>query len=472
MDDTNQPIQPTQGQNSDVANELAHVTQEMYKKNYELLERNKALSLLRKIHDIILGSVTDVNQITQSVSDVIAHEAEFKAVIIYLLDKEKNELQRVAVSQTEEIAKIELQFNRSLFYSKIPLLEEINLVAKAVKNKKVFVTHNIFDLLVPHVSKEDAEKIQTQTSIKSLLLYPLIVRNDVIGVMIICLGESEMLLFQFQQDLIERLASVIGIALDNALLYKEIQAANEALKQIDKLKDEFVSLASHELRTPMTAIKSYLWLALSGRGGPVSDKLKQYLDRAYTSTDRLIKLVNDMLNVSRIESGRIILSIKPTDLNALIADTITEVLPRAQELGVNVSFVPMENIPYVQADPDKIKEIIINLIGNSLKFTPHGGNIDIAISMSNDTAVIKVADNGKGITSENMAKLFHKFGTFGSSYLTKQSAQGTGLGLYISKSLIELHGGKIWAESDGEGKGSRFFFTLRLAHLPPPQMQA
>lgn len=458
MDDTN------------VANELAHVTQEMYKKNYELLERNKALSLLRKIHDIILSSVTDVNQIAQQVADAIALEAEFKAVVVYLFDKEKNELQKLAVSQTEEIAKIELKYNRPLFQAEIPLLEEINIAVKTVRDKKMCVTHNIFDLLVPHVSKTDAEKIQTQTSIKSLLVYPLIVRDDVIGVMIICLGESEMLLFQYQEDLIERLAGVIGIAIDNALLYREIQQANESLKQIDKLKDEFVSLASHELRTPMTAIKSYLWMALSGRGGPLTDKLKLYLDRAYTSTDRLIKLVNDMLNVSRIESGRINLSIRPIDLNELIADTITEVLPRAQELGVAVSFSPMQQLPYVQADPDKIKEILINLIGNSLKFTPQGGRIGVDISIGNDTATVKVSDNGKGITTENMTKLFQKFGTFGASYLTKQSAQGTGLGLYISKSLIELHGGKIWAESDGEGKGSRFFFTLRLAHLPPPQL--
>lgn len=471
MDDTAQPIQPSDPQKiQDVANDLAHVTQEMYKKNFELVERNKALLLLRKIHEIILSSVTDINQIAQAVSDTIAHEAEFKVVALFLFDKEKNELQRLAVSQTEEIAKIELQLNHPFLQQNISLIEEINLVVKTLKEKKIAVTHDIFDILVPHASKDDAVKIQADTSIQSILLYPLIVRGNVIGVMVICLGESEMLLFQYQQDLIERLAGVIGIAIDNALLYKEIQQANEALKQIDKLKDEFVSLASHELRTPMTAIKSYLWMALSGKGGVLSEKLKFYLDRAYTSTDRLIKLVNDMLNVSRIESGRIVLAIKPTNLNDLIADTITEVLPRAQELGVNVAFNPMQNLPYVQADPDKIKEIIINLIGNSLKFTPQGGRIGVDISMSNDTALVKVSDNGKGISNENMAKLFQKFGTFGDSYLTKQSAQGTGLGLYISKSLIELHGGKIWAESDGEGKGTRFFFTLRLAHLPPPQL--
>ncbi len=467
--DTAQPVQSSDPQKiQDIANDLAHVTQEMYKKNFELMERNKALSLLRKIHEIILSSVTDVNQIAQAVADTIAYEAGFKTVAIFLLDKEKNELQRLAVSQTEAIAKIELELSRPFFQPNIPLLEEINLVVKTVKEKKIAVTHDIFDVLVPHASKDEAVKIQAQTGIQSTLLYPLIVRDNVIGVMVICLGESEMLLFQYQQDLIERLASVIGIAIDNALLYKEIQQANEALKQIDKLKDEFVSLASHELRTPMTAIKSYLWMALSGKGGELSEKLKFYLNRAYTSTDRLIKLVNDMLNVSRIESGRIMLAIKPINLNELITDTITEVLPRAQELGIAIIFNPMQNLPYVQADPDKIKEILINLIGNSLKFTPKGGKITTSVSISNDTVIVKVTDTGKGISGENMAKLFHKFGTLDSNYLVKQSAQGTGLGLYISKSLIELHGGKIWVESEGEGRGSTFFFTLKLAHLPPP----
>lgn len=458
MDDSAQSIPPPT--NTKLAGELAHVTQEMYKKNFELVERNKTLLLLRKIHEIILSSVTDIRQIAQSVADVVAVEAEFKGVVILLLDPKNNHLQRLAVSQTEPIAKVEVVLGRSFYPEKLLLSEDENLVIKSIKEKKTQISHNLLDILKPYVFPNEVSRMQETLHIASSLIYPFIVRDQVIGAMIICLSESETELFRYQQDLIERLAGVIGIALDNAVLYQELQLANEALQQLDKLKDEFVSLASHELRTPMTAIKSYLWMALAGKGGALPEKLQFYLDRAYKSTDRLIKLVNDMLNVSRIESGRIVLAIKPVKLDTLISDTITEILPQAQELGVNVLFTPQSTLPDVAADSDKIKEVIINLVGNSLKFTPRGGSVTVSREQANGMALVKVKDTGNGISKVDMDKLFQKFSMVGTNYLQKQNSQGTGLGLYISKSLIELHGGKISVESEGEGRGTTFSFTL------------
>lgn len=244
----------------------------------------------------------------------------------------------------------------------------------------------------------------------------------------------------------------------------ELVAANGKLKQLDKLKDEFVSLASHELRTPMTAIKSYLWMALAGKGGALNDKQKYYLERSYTATNRLIKLVNDMLNVSRIESGRISLDIKPIDITKIITDVIAEVTPRAQEFGLVVTFTPPSPpLPAVVADIDKIKEILINLIGNSLKFTPPGGQVGVFATHKDNIVVVEVRDSGKGIKAEDLPKLFQKFATIGTAYLTKQNTQGTGLGLYISKSLVEKQGGRMWLHSDGENKGTSFYFSLPIA---------
>lgn len=449
--------------NTNLAVELAHVTEEMYKKNFELVERNKTLSLLRKIHEIILSSVTDLYQIAQQAADTVAIDAEFKGVVILLLDPKNNQLVRLAVSQTEQIAKVEIELDRSFYPEKLLLNEDENLVVRSIKEKKVQISHNLLDILKPYVFPNEVERIQTTLHIESSLVYPLIVREQIIGAMIICLAESETELFRYQQDLIERLAGVIGIAIDNAQLYQEIQKANEQLKQIDKLKDEFVSLASHELRTPMTAIKSYLWMTLMGKGGVISEKQKYYLDRAYKSTDRLIKLVNDMLNVSRIESGRINLVFQNVNLDKLITDVIAEILPRAQELGVVISFPPHQALPEVIADPDKIKEVVINLVGNSLKFTPKGGSVTISLLLDDDMIITKVSDTGKGIVKEDLPKLFQKFSTLGSNYLVKQNMQGTGLGLYISKSLVQLHGGKIWVESEGDNRGTTFSFSLRVA---------
>jgi len=249
--------------------------------------------------------------------------------------------------------------------------------------------------------------------------------------------------------------------LDLKHLSDQLVEANSKLQQLDHLKDEFVSLASHELRTPMTAIKSYLWLFLESKNLPLNDKQKTYIERAYQATDRLITLVNDMLNVSRIESGRMNINLKPFNMVKLINEVTDELKPTAikQKISLNIEIDEL-NLPEVTADQNKIREVIINLIGNSLKFTDENGKITIKLFKQKDSMVIQIKDTGKGIKAEDMPKLFHKFQTVGSNYLTKNNSQGTGLGLYLSKSIVELHKGKIWAESEGEGKGSIFSFTL------------
>lgn len=242
---------------------------------------------------------------------------------------------------------------------------------------------------------------------------------------------------------------------------KNLQEANTRLKEVDNLKDEFVSLASHELRTPMTAIKSYLWLFLENKDLSLNEKQRTYIERAYQATDRLINLVNDMLNVSRIESGRMNILIKPLNLAKLLGEVVEELRPTTLKQQVNLNLdVEEEKLPDVSGDQNKIREVIINLIGNSLKFTTPGGNISIKLYQENNTLITQIKDTGKGISQEDLSKLFQKFQTVGNNYLTKLNSQGTGLGLYLSKSIIEMHGGKIWAESEGEGKGSTFSFSL------------
>lgn len=244
---------------------------------------------------------------------------------------------------------------------------------------------------------------------------------------------------------------------------KLLENANQRLKEVDKLKDEFVSLASHELRTPMTVIKSYVFMLLNKSAGDLNDKQKTYLERTLSSTERLINLVNDMLNVSRIESGKLTIEPVPADIGKLVSDVVTEMQTRASEMGVNLIYAAPKSPLISNVDIDRIKQVLINLIGNSFKFTPRGGVITVDVSQSgNDPALIKVSDTGKGLSSSDMGKLFQKFSMISNSKLTKDKGQGTGLGLYLSKSLVELHGGKIWVESEGEGKGSTFSFTLPI----------
>ncbi|MEK7559225.1 MAG: HAMP domain-containing sensor histidine kinase [Patescibacteria group bacterium] len=244
---------------------------------------------------------------------------------------------------------------------------------------------------------------------------------------------------------------------------KQLENANERLKEVDKLKDEFVSLASHELRTPMTVIKSYVFMLLNKSAGELTNKQKTYLERTLSSTERLINLVNDMLNVSRIESGKLTIEPVPADIGKLVYEVVTEMQTRASEMDIKLVYTQPTSPLISNADINRIKQVLINLIGNSFKFTPKGGMVKIELTQNEkDFALIKVSDTGRGISSADMAKLFIKFSMVGNNRLTKDKGQGTGLGLYLSKSLIELHGGKIWAQSEGEGKGSTFSFTLPL----------
>lgn len=459
MDDTAQTLP----QANDITEELGHITQEIYKKNTALAQSNKTLSLLRKIDEIVLSTLTDPQAIAQAVADLTVVETGYKEVSIFLKDPDKNILQRLAISQTDQIKQIEQFFKLKFTDLPVSLDDKENLVVRAFSEKRVHVSHDMSDVLGQSIPTDKAKQIQEMLSIVTITIYPLIVRDVSIGALILSLDLSENNLTNYQHDLRERLPGVVAVAMDNALLYREIQMANEKLKALDKLKDEFVSLASHELRTPMTAIKSYLWMALAGKGGPLSEKQKYYLDRAYNSTDRLIKLVNEMLNVSRIESGRINLEQKAININTLTDDVLADIASRAQELGIHVEVIHDTTLPMVMADVDKIKEVFINLIGNSLKFTPKEGTIRIEFHLNNNMVEVAVRDNGKGIAPEDISKLFQKFSKVDNDYLTVQNVQGTGLGLYISKAIVQLHGGSMWVTSDGLGKGTTFTFSLPIS---------
>jgi PAS domain S-box-containing protein len=229
------------------------------------------------------------------------------------------------------------------------------------------------------------------------------------------------------------------------------------LKELDKLKSDFVSNVSHELRTPLTAIKGSLDNMLDGLTGDLNEKQSRYLVRIKSNADRLARLINDLLDLSRIEAG---IKLKRTNLSLpTIAREVVESLGSvaAEKL---ISFeIECANINLTAwADSDRIAEVLTNLLGNAIKFTPTGGNVIVSVARSGDSWVkVSIADTGPGITSEEASRIFDKF--YQVSNPQQRKAMGTGLGLSIAKALVEMHGGKIWLESQA-GKGSIFSFTL------------
>lgn len=241
---------------------------------------------------------------------------------------------------------------------------------------------------------------------------------------------------------------------------KELQQANAKLKELSLLKDEFVSIASHELRTPMTTIKSYLWLVLN-KAKNLDEKAKRDLQIAYESTERTIILVKDMLTVSRIEGNRLDITFSAFDLKELASQVVNELKIKAGERNIKLTIRPFSEDLVINGDRDKIGEVFQNIIGNALKFTPERGNVEVYFQKKNRMVEVSISDDGPGISKKDISKLFQKFSRLGNSLSKMAETPGTGLGLYIAKQIVGLHKGKIWVESI-VGKGSTFIFSLPL----------
>jgi len=467
----NSPILVGSSKAPQSSEELAKITKEMYKQNLELSVRNKTLSVLRTL-STITTSTLGVTEISQKIADAIVSELKFATALIALVDDTTDDLRFAAISQSDVVTKSLTLIGKSPEELHISMRNRGNLMVDAILDKERKITGNLLDIFLPLTTQDLADKIENITHVKTIVTYPLFLGTKALGVLSLGLAKRVDDLSRAERETIDELIDAVAIAINRAQLLENInsantqlQSANEKLKVLDKLKDEFVSVASHELRTPMTAIKSYAWLALNGKGGALEPKAKEYVNRVYLSTERLIHLVNEMLDVSRIESGRVKLALKLFDPVVLLADIQNEFHARAQENGIQLRLEKIGVVPQVTADSEKIQQVIENLVGNAMKFTPKDGSITMRIASTDSAITISITDTGAGIGDEDMPKLFHKFGRLEHSLVSMKS-NSTGLGLYIAKQYVELHGGTISAASQ-LGKGSTFTFSLPITPLKP-----
>jgi signal transduction histidine kinase len=244
-------------------------------------------------------------------------------------------------------------------------------------------------------------------------------------------------------------------------LAEDLEKANEHLTELDRQKSEFVSFATHQLRAPLTAMKGYASLILDGDMGQLNKEVRDGIVRIFDSTNTLVSIVDDYLNVSRIELGTMKYAFETIDLKQLIEDTIAEIKPNIDASGLTFSFTAEVNgRDYrITADRDKLKQVIANLIDNAIKYTPQGS---IWATLSHDKInhkfVFAVKDTGIGVAPEVLPRLFHKWSRTKNG--AKTNIRGTGLGLYVAKQIVESHHGSIRVESEGEGKGSSFIVEL------------
>jgi signal transduction histidine kinase len=261
--------------------------------------------------------------------------------------------------------------------------------------------------------------------------------------------------------LMDSLCSQLAIAIKNVAFTQELKEANEELMNLDQLKSDFLATMSHELRTPLTSIIGYSDMLLSGMTGEVSDKQRGILRSILNSGEALLNLINDILDLTKIEAGKLELNLEPVDLRATLVSVLSVVKPRARDKDLQISTFLPADLPPLWADSAKLGQVLLNLLTNAIKYTPEHGRVGIEARPTMDGLVeIRVNDTGIGISADDLDRIFERFTQIDSS--STRSQGGTGLGLAITRDLIQLHGGAVRVQSQ-IGRGSSFIFTVPQA---------
>ncbi|NUM43742.1 MAG: GAF domain-containing protein [Anaerolineales bacterium] len=329
-------------------------------------------------------------------------------------------------------------------------------------------SQKIFETLQPiiiHADNPDADQYErkylSKTGIKTLLILPLAVKGRAFGLIEVETWETKLKYSPEQINLVLTVANQGAAALENARLYEDQIKTAEQLREVDKLKNQFLANMSHELRTPLNSIIGFSRVILKGIDGPISELQEQDLTAIYNAGTHLLGLINDILDISRIEAGKMELSFEKIDMGNLITSVLSTAKGLVKEKPIRLESYIEPHLPLTKADPTRIRQVILNLLQNAAKFTDAGTIMVKATRQINaqghPEVLVSVTDSGVGISPEDQKKLFQPFSQVDASPTRK--AGGTGLGLSITRNLIELHGGQIDVISDVD-KGSTFFFTL------------
>jgi signal transduction histidine kinase len=295
-----------------------------------------------------------------------------------------------------------------------------------------------------------------RTGYRALLAVPLLRESRIIGGLIV----NRKAPGEFSTDVIELLttfATQSALAIQNARLFQEIEEKSRQLEVADRHKSEFLASMSHELRTPLNAVIGFSEVLLERMFGELNPKQDEYLQDILSSGRHLLSLINDILDLAKIEAGRMELEVTDFHLPQAIDNSITLVRERAARRAITLEVGVDPRLGEIKGDERKVKQVLLNLLSNAIKFTPEGGRVEVHAGLADGVAEISVTDTGVGIAPEDHEAVFEEFRQVGSDYAKKH--EGTGLGLTLSRRFVELHGGKIWVKSQ-LNQGATFTFTL------------
>ena len=425
----------------------------------ELDKKISGLYALQKLsHSISMTLVED--QIFQRLSPEHIDELGFEKSLIFFWNKKGGEFYTKAAlgysEEEKELISAHLNGNKEKFLSLIEADETLSSIT---------MPENFID----------KNTLRSIFKASYFILSPILPKQSECGFIFIGTEKTDTLITEGDEELIKILATQLGQALENARLFEktwnsqreleekvgertqELTAALEEVKKMSKRKTDFVSSVSHELRTPLTSIKGYAAILLTGKLGEIPTEAKQRLEKINRHSDELGHIVNELLDISRIESGKVTMSLEPWDLREVINKIEDLLSGQLKEKKINLEILVQPKDFKVLIDQTQIGRVFINLIGNAMKFTPANGKISVSGKKKDGMIQVDVSDTGCGIPQEAKDSIFEEF--FRVENSMNQEIKGTGLGLALVKRIIEAHQGKIWVDSI-MGKGTTFSFTL------------
>ena len=457
----------TRDEVGELAGLFNRMTQSLKERNQAIQTQLNQLQTLNRTGTAIISTL-DIDKLLNVVLHLLMDNLGYRRMLLMLYDPHRR------AAYGARLAGVSRELEEAARLLEMPIEDDGSLHADLLlRGRGVLIEDidSVADRMYPPILA-----MARQEGVRGFIAAPLKTSQRIMGFIAADRGESPCR--QEDLDLLLTIATQVAVAIDNGQAYqdleeltrtlehrvqdrtRELQVANEKLQELDRLKSAFVSIVSHELRTPMTSIKGYIENMLDGLTGGLTERQAYYLGRVKFNVERLTRMINDLLDLSRIEAGRVELARVPLPISELIPEIVESLQPVAQAKSISIQHRHQGAPVEISGDRDKLHQILTNLIQNAVKFTPSGGQISIETKpVAGGLVQFCVADTGCGISPDEQGRIFERFYR-GETIQVDQ--RGAGLGLPITKSLVELHGGSIWVESV-LGQGSRFYFTIPIA---------
>lgn len=443
--------------------DLDHITQEMYRRNKELIDTNKTLSILRTIDTLVLDAHASLATVCTHIAETITETAGYSFVGVF-----------TRTIRHEEYLMLQGWSEGAVPAGKTPLTMPHTVKIRTDENwiglpgtKALVSTHALPNAQLAQLlglTTSQVHHVRERLPLQSMYAVKLYARQRLVGLLVIGFMQPVEEVAASDTQLVDRLSETVGVALDNKLLSEEnrhvllqLKESNIKLKALDETKDDFISMASHQLRTPLTSVKGYISLVLEGDAGKLTPLQKEMLEQAFQSSQRMVYLIADLLNVSRLKTGKFI--IEPTDVNLakIVGEELSQLTEIARAHQLTLIYKEPKNFPDLRLDETKIRQVIMNFADNAIHYTPAGGKVEVQLLNKEHAIEFRVVDNGLGVPKAEQAHLFTKFYRAGNA--RKARPDGTGLGLFMAKKVVIGSGGVLIFESK-EGKGSTFGFSF------------